>query len=240
VPPSRIAYLEVADKLREQILTGKLVAGARLPSEAELCEQFGVSRSTIREALRMLSSRHLLTTSRGVGGGSQVAHIDHDDVSQLLQDFIVLLTQSAGVSLAELMEARDLLEVPAARLAAGRRTDEQLAELRAAIPHSPDLRDIFELNRRFHHVLLQVAGNRLLTIVTEPMFYVMQTRFLSHRATMASWERIREDHAAILVAVEAGDGERAGDEMAAHLVRLRETYRTYETTEEALATQAAD
>ncbi|MBO0684496.1 MAG: winged helix-turn-helix transcriptional regulator, partial [Candidatus Dormibacteraeota bacterium] len=60
MPPSRVAYLQVADQLRERILTGKLVAGERLPSEAELCEQFGVSRSTIREALRILSSRHLL------------------------------------------------------------------------------------------------------------------------------------------------------------------------------------
>lgn len=227
MPPSRVAYLQVADQLRERILTGKLVAGERLPSEAELCEQFGVSRSTIREALRILSSRHLLTTSRGVGGGSQVAYIDHGDVSQMLQDFIVLLTQSAGCTLRELMEARDLLEVPAARLAARRRSDEELEQLRATIPDSPDLRQIFELNREFHHVLLRVADNRLLTIVTEPMFYVMQTRFLSHQATMAMWQQIRTDHAAILAAVEAGDEEQAGAEMAEHLVRLRATYEAY-------------
>src|SRR2546427_8574550 len=105
------------------ILAGKLRAGHRLPTEAELRAQFGVGRSTIREALRMLSSERLLTTSRGVGGGSSVAHLNHDDVTEMLEVAVAVLTNSEGVSVAELLEARDLLEVPAARLAAVRRTD---------------------------------------------------------------------------------------------------------------------
>lgn len=227
MPPStRIAYLGVADQLRERILAGKLVAGDRLPSEAELCGQFGVSRSTIREALRILSSRHLLTTSRGVGGGSQVAQIDHDDVSQMLQDFIILLTQSEGISLAELLEARDLMEVPATRLAASRRTEAQLARLRATIPETDDPADVVDLNRRFHHVLLELAGNRLLTVLTEPMFRAVQTRFVRNTAILAMRAEITADHVAIVEAVEAGDAERAGHEMAGHLRRLRSAYRT--------------
>jgi GntR family transcriptional repressor for pyruvate dehydrogenase complex len=225
-----LAYLEVAERLRERILAGRLAAGDRLPAEAELCAEFGVSRSTIREALRILSARHLVTTCRGVSGGSQVAQIDHEDVGELLRDAVVLLSRSAGCTLAELIEVRGLLEVPAARLAAQRRTPAQLEELRATIPGSPDLRHNVEVNRRFHHVLVQLAGNRLLTLVTEPMFHVLQTRFLSHRATVEGWRRILDDHAAVLAAVESGDPERAGREMAEHLVRLRVTYRDPEAT----------
>ena len=78
-----------------------------------MCDQFGVSRSTIREALRMLSSQRLLTTSRGVGGGSSVAGLDHDDVTEMLEMAVVCASvESEGVSVAELLEARELLEVP--------------------------------------------------------------------------------------------------------------------------------
>ncbi|HKF75817.1 MAG TPA: FCD domain-containing protein [Candidatus Dormibacteraeota bacterium] len=227
MPGQRVAYLEVATRLREQILAGELSAGDRLPTEAELCERFGVGRSTIREALRMLSSQRLVTTSRGVGGGSSVAQIRHGDVSDMLRDRIVLLTHGAGATVAELLEARELLEVPAARLAATRRSPEQVERLRATIPESlgrVDRRQIFEVNRSFHDVLLELAGNRLLRVVTEPLFTVMQTRFLRDRAGEDFWVRVMHEHGAILAAVEAGDAERAGREMAEHLVHLRSTY----------------
>lgn len=223
----RVAYLEVASRLREQILAGELNAGDRLPTEAELCESFGVSRSTIREALRILSSQRLLTTTRGVRGGSSVTQIGHADVTEMLLDSIVLLTNSEGATVAELIEARELLEVPAARLAAGRRSEEQLDRLRRTIPSTlvgVDPGQIFEVNRSFHDVLLEAAGNRLLRVVTQPLFTVMQTRFLRDRAGQPFWTRVMREHAAILDAVEAGDAERAGAQMADHLVHLRSTY----------------
>jgi len=227
VASPRVAYLEVANRLREQILAGHLSAGDRLPTEAELCDRFGVSRSTIREALRMLSSQRLVKTSRGVGGGSSVAHIRHDDVTDLLRDSIVLLTQTEGASVGELLEVRELLEVPAARLAAVRRSEVQLTRLRATIPHSlddVDLRLIFEVNRSFHDVLLESAGNRLLRVVTEPLFTVMQTRFLRDRASIEFWHQVMREHASILEAIEAGDPEQAGHQMEDHLIHLRATY----------------
>jgi GntR family transcriptional repressor for pyruvate dehydrogenase complex len=223
----RIAYLEVATRLRDQILAGELSAGDRLPTEAELCERFGVSRSTIREALRMLSSQRLVTTSRGVGGGSSVAQIRHDDVTEMLRDSILLLANTEGATVAELIEARELLEVPAARLAASRRSEEQLERLRASIPGSLDSVDvshIFEINRSFHDVMLEAAGNRLLRVVTEPLFTVMQTRFLRDRASADFWRRVMREHASILRAVESGDPERAGQAMEHHLIHLRSTY----------------
>jgi GntR family transcriptional regulator, transcriptional repressor for pyruvate dehydrogenase complex len=218
---------QIAELLRERILGGQLAVGERLPSEAELAEEFGVNRGTVREALRMLSSRLLLTTSRGVGGGSQVARIDPDRVAQLLEDSILQLTRSEGCTIVELLEAREMLEVPGARLAASRRTGPQLELLRAAIPSSLEdmgLSRVWQLNQRFHEVVLELADNRLLPILAQPVFHVIRTRFLRDRATMGFWRRVHVDHAAILAAIEAGDADQAGAEMADHLAHLRATY----------------
>ena len=68
------AYRLLADDLRAQITSGRLVPGDRLPTEPQLCQRSGVSRSTVREALRLLASQHLIVTTRGVSGGSFVAH----------------------------------------------------------------------------------------------------------------------------------------------------------------------
>jgi DNA-binding FadR family transcriptional regulator len=224
---ARIGSREIAVRLRERILAGQLAVGDRLPSEVELAGEFGVNRGTVREALGMLSSRLLLKTSRGVGGGSQVARVGHDDVARILEESILQLSRSQGCTIPELLEARELLEVPGARLAAQRRTGAQVEQLRAAIPISLEhvsLSVVWQLNQRFHEVVLELAGNRLLPILAEPVFHVMRNRFLRDRATMGFWRRVHVDHAAILAAVEAGDADQAGTEMADHLAHLRATY----------------
>ena len=223
----KLAYEEVADRLRGQIVAGKLRAGHRLPPEAQLRKQFKVGRSTIREALRMLASERLLTTTRGVGGGSSVARLDHDDVTEILERAIAVLSQSAAVSVAELLEARELLEVPAARLAAKRRTANQLAALHETIPASLESvasRRIFLVNRAFHEALLDAAGNRLLHAMTEPVFTVIGNRFARERADQQFWSIVMADHRRILKAVEGGDEDQAGHEMQKHLSHLRATY----------------
>jgi GntR family transcriptional repressor for pyruvate dehydrogenase complex len=223
----RLAYEEVADRLRGMILAGKLRAGHRLPTEAELRKQFKVGRSTIREALRMLASERLLTTSRGVGGGSSVARLNHDDVTEMLEAAIAVLSHSEGVSVAELLEARELLEVPAARLAASRRTSEQLETIRKTIPASLEsvpMRRIFLVNRAFHEALLDASSNRLLHAMTEPVFTVLGNRFARERAEGDFWTVVMADHRKILMAIEVGDADKAGSEMHSHLLHLRSTY----------------
>src|SRR5213083_2811642 len=115
------AYQLLADDLREQITSGQLRPGERLPTEPELCVRSGVSRSTVREALRLLASQHLIVTTRGVTGGSFVAHPDAAQLSEALSTGLTLLSNSAEVGLADLLELRRALEIPAAGLAAVRR-----------------------------------------------------------------------------------------------------------------------
>ena len=121
----RPAYQQVADRIREAILDGRIAPGERLPVEMDLTQLFGVSRSTVREALRTLSSLNLVTTSRGITGGTYVSHPDPDAVSQYLEVCIGLMSDANVVSVTELTETRKLLEVRARRLSHRRRVPGQ-------------------------------------------------------------------------------------------------------------------
>src|ERR1700746_1031571 len=101
VPVRRVrkAYEQVADQLRELIMSGGLVPGQRLPNEAALATQFGVSRPTIREALRELSAMSLIQTTRGANGGSFVTVPSAAHISDFLSANFSLLSQSEHVSL---------------------------------------------------------------------------------------------------------------------------------------------
>ena len=221
-----LAYQELADRLRGQILSGELRPGDRLPIEPELCRLHGVSRSTVREALRALSSQNLVTTTRGVSGGTFVVHPDPGQISSYLQTSFSLMADSTSGSVRDLLEIRELLEVPAAGLAASRRTDAHLDRLRSTLfdPRTVDVGHVFEDNRNFHVTLLIAAGNPLLEAVTRPLFGVMNERFVRAQAGKRFWFRVDRDHREILAAIEAGDAEAARRVQAEHLAHLRTTY----------------
>jgi DNA-binding FadR family transcriptional regulator len=221
------AYEHLAVHLRTEIVTGRIRPGQRLPSEAALCDQFGVSRATVREALRVLSSQNLIRTSKGAGGGSFATVPSVDHVSESLGESLNLLASSDYVTLEELIEAREMLAVPAARLAARRRDPDRIAMLRAAIPDDPLALvgdDKFERNKNFHAVLAVVAGNTLLTIAMQPVFTVMQAQLRTAPLDEARHRKINCDHRAIVAAIEAGDEDAVADEMRTHLAFLRPIY----------------
>ncbi|WP_190814472.1 FadR/GntR family transcriptional regulator [Saccharopolyspora pogona] len=223
----RPAYQQVTDQLLQRILSGSLAAGDRLPSEAELASAFGVSRSTIREALRALASRDVIRTTRGTTGGTFVARVQLDQVSEYLETSIGLLS-GTDVSVADMLEARELLEVPAARLAAHRRNRQHLAALREAIDREIMSRGRggeFREHRNFHGLVVKATGNGLLAVMTEPVFRVLQARFLDPDVPHEFWGQVDHDHEAILRAIDDGDGDAAARAMSEHLVRLRQAYR---------------
>lgn len=221
------AYKQVAARLRALILSGELVPADRLPSEAELSTLFKVSRSTTREALRLLSSENLIVTSRGPTGGSFVAHPEPGHIQDFLQLNLGLLAAGSPVTVHALFEARELLETPAAGMAATRRTPEQLEKLRACVRPAggdDDPGQLFEMNRAFHVQVLEAADNVVLTTLAQPVFGVIRGRFGRHDADEAFWGRVVHDHEEILAAIEAGDAERAQAEMRRHIARLETDY----------------
>jgi GntR family transcriptional regulator, transcriptional repressor for pyruvate dehydrogenase complex len=219
------AYRQVANQLRSLILQGVLAPGERLPNEVELSEQFGVSRSTVREALRSLASHNLLVTQRGVTGGSFIAHPEPLDISHYLETSVGLLSGARVVSVRELLEARAVLEVPATRMAAERRTDEHLeALLRAVEQEEAALDSGFDGHKATHAAILEAAGNSLIEMMTRPLFGVLRLRFLRDEAPPSFWADVCADHKAIVGCIVDRDGEGAARAMAEHLDKLAGTY----------------
>jgi GntR family transcriptional regulator, transcriptional repressor for pyruvate dehydrogenase complex len=215
------AYQMLADALRARILTRELQPGDRLPIEPDLAEQYGVSRSTVREALRVLASQGLVGTWRGVQGGSFVTCPEPAQISDYLFASLGLLAESKNVGVDALLEARDMLEVPAAGLAAARRTPEQLETLRGTLyePEAESIEQRVAMARRFHEVMLDAAANPIVASLVGPIFRVLYER-LVERVSTANWH-MEGDHQRIFDAIEAGDPEAARAEMQIHLHKLR-------------------
>jgi DNA-binding FadR family transcriptional regulator len=213
----------LADALRARILTRELRPGQKLPVEPELADEYAVSRSTVREALRVLASQGLITTSRGVLGGSFVAYPSPQQMSDYLQASLGLFAECEELAVEALLEARDMLEVPAAGLAAARRSAADLTELRATLCEPPSVkpRELVTFNRAFHETLLHIAGNPIVEALTRPVFEVLYERILHFTDPEPTWSQVKNDHRRIYAAIEAGDTEAARAEMQSHLDKLR-------------------
>jgi DNA-binding FadR family transcriptional regulator len=221
------AYEVVAARLRSEILEGARPPGARLSNEMVLAEEFGVSRATVREALRLLGAENLIRTAKGAGGGSFVTVPSAHQVSDSLRSGLRRLASAEHVTLEELLEARELLEVPAAELAARRRAEEDIARLRESIPDHPlrlDTHEQFVYNRDFHSVVIEACGNTLLAVAAQPIFEVLQTHLSRSRLGRDYHRAVNEHHRAVADAIEKGDEDAAGGQMYDHLEFLRPYY----------------
>jgi DNA-binding FadR family transcriptional regulator len=213
------AYQLLADELRDDITSGRLQPGERLPPEPELCVRTGVSRSTVREALRLLASQHLIVTTRGVTGGSFVAHPDAQQLSEGLRTGLSLLANTAGVGFADLLELRRALEVPAAGLAAGRRTEQHLAALEDALfdPALDDVETMVQAHADFHSTVAAATGNPLFELVTRPLYQVSFSDDVLNAAPEGYWTRIDKDHRELLRCLIARDSEAAATVSLQHV-----------------------
>lgn len=229
IPVQRVkkAYEQVADQIQHLIFSGVLVRGDRLPSEAVLAQQCGVSRTTIREALRLLAAQNLIRTEKGASGGSFVTVPSVAHISQFLHSSIGVLTSARDVSLEEFLEARELLEVPSARKAAERQDAAALHDIHSSIPELSDDLDTeeqFKYNKGFHSAIVEAAGNTLILIAAQPVFSVLQTN-LARSALGEEFHRaINEHHVEIAKAIDAADPDMAEKLMREHLAYLRPYY----------------
>jgi len=226
VRPIQNAYEQVAGQLRELIESGELVPGSRLPTEPALAARFGVSRPTVREALRVLAAQDLIQTTRGPGGGNTVKQPSVDHISAYLNSSLGLLSEH-DVSLDEFLEARELLETRAARLAALRHDEDDVERLEQMIPTNPmalSTQEQFAYNRDFHAVVLEAARNTLLYIAARPVFSVLQTNLARSTLGRAYHKAINAQHREIADAIAAKDPDAAEHLMRAHLEYLRPSY----------------
>jgi GntR family transcriptional repressor for pyruvate dehydrogenase complex len=218
------AYQVLADELRADITSGRLQPGERLPPEPELCVKTGVSRSTVREALRLLASQHLIVTTRGVTGGSFVAHPDAEQLADALATGFTLLTNSADVGLADMLELRRALEVPAAGLAAQRRDQEHLLELRTTLfdPLVDGFETMMAAHAAFHSTVAKATGNPLFELVVRPLYQASYGEDVTGNLPLGYWERIDADHRSMIDCLAERDVEAATREASAHLDYIAE------------------
>lgn len=214
---------QVEDQLRHAISSGVLKAGERLPNEATLAADFGVSRTTVREALRSLVADGLIEKVPGAAGGSFVRTLDHHTLgADLIQDIETLL-RVGSIAPSEAAQVRRMLEIPSARMAATNRSEEDLVALRAVVDEEKTLGHddprVPELDTRFHSLIGQASGNRIVAAFVHALHEV--TEPVAHLDLDAEVGRgTFRQHVAIVRAIEAGDAAAAEVAMAHHLEYL--------------------
>jgi DNA-binding FadR family transcriptional regulator len=202
---------QIAESIRNAIISGALIVDDRLPSEAELTEQFQVSRPTVREALKRLAAQSLIRTQRGATGGAFVNRISFQEAyGQQVTTSTLLLTMN-DVSFDTACEARFALERACAHLAAQRRSADHLATMRAEIHRQgqPGLSDesFCDSDVAFHRALVDAAHNPVLSYQLAGAVEAMQPLMNMITFSQRSRAQIIELHTRIADALEAQDGQ---------------------------------
>jgi DNA-binding FadR family transcriptional regulator len=220
----------VAGHLRRQIVRGDLGEGDALPPESVLLETYGVSRPTLREAYRVLESERLLSVRRGARGGARV----HTPEGTAAARYVGLVLEHRGTTLADVYEARAILEPACAELVASTASADDVEQLAAAIEEAEacaalDPATAVHEQTLFHGLVVGMTGNQTLTLLHGMMHHIIdqatQRRVRNHaepsdaRAAQHTGSRA---HRRFLRMVEAGDAPGARRVWEMH---VRETTR---------------
>jgi GntR family transcriptional regulator, transcriptional repressor for pyruvate dehydrogenase complex len=218
IKPKERLYQEIVDQIQQQILSGALKPGDQIPAERDLAERFGVSRTAVREAIKSLTEKGLIEVF--VGRGTFVTNLSPDRVVESM----TLLLRNEPHNIASLQEARELLEVPTARLAAMRRSDAHVARLRAI---SAELEEEHSISARldgdteFHVEVARATGNPVLVLLSQTIVALLRTeRLYRDDFDMTRLPAALADHRDIVDAIADGDPDRAAHAMSDHLARV--------------------
>jgi GntR family transcriptional regulator, transcriptional repressor for pyruvate dehydrogenase complex len=221
--------MSVADlaiqRIRELIVSGRLEPGQRLPSEPKLAAELGLSRSSLREAIRSLAQARVLDVRRG--DGTYVSSLEPD---HLLGDLNFALDLMQDTTLLEAFEVRRLLEPAATGLAARRITDDQLAELREsldAMRKAQEVEELITLDCDFHNKIVSYTGNAMLGCLVEAVAgRSIRARIWRGLAEGGVHVFTLEQHGQIVNALAARDSGLAAAASALHVSASEEWLRT--------------
>ncbi|MCR6484536.1 FadR family transcriptional regulator [Amycolatopsis sp. OK19-0408] len=207
---------QVIEQLRTAVRAGEWPIGERIPTEAELGEQLGVGRNTIREAVRALAHTGLLEVRQGDGTYVRAT----SEVSGAIR-------RLCGSELREVLQVRRTLEVEGARLAAAERTDEEVAELRALLARrTTELRegrweDFARTDAEFHCTVVRAGHNQLLTELYRGLTEVITASVAATSSITPGAEHVPEiGHEGLADAIAERDAERAAAEACGFLDEL--------------------
>ncbi len=218
------AHELVVDQLQRAILLGRFLPGDKLPSERAMAEQFGVSRTSVREAIHVLVEYGLLKIKRGATGGAIVQDLIDDSNRIRMRPF----AQARRKNYMEMLEFRLIVECAAARMAAQRRSKADLRALKALVDNMDELFEVartsedvklavrfYAEDTAFHIAIGKASGNQLLHDSVEELRYKM---FLPLGRVVAEIdEHANDKHHEIYNAIESGNGDLAAAVMGAHI-----------------------
>lgn len=232
VGPTKVPLLRVpktaelvAQHLRRQIVSGELKAGANLPPESSLIEEYGVSRPTLREAYRVLESEQLISIRRGARGGARV----HAPSADVAARYAGLVLEFQGATLADVYAARTMIEAPCAALLARQRTKADLAKLFGSVEHGESLNNdrprLIRHHTDFHALVVELAGNHTMNLLNGILRSIIDTANVrrveyepqgqSHDYAFRHGVRA---HRRLVEMIEAKDADAAGMLWTKHLV----------------------
>lgn len=220
IPNRKTLAENLVEDIAGRILRGELSTGDRLPPENELCLRYGVSRTVVREAVKMLQARGLVEVTQGAGT------VVNADISRLYGNVMQMASQQQQATLRELLEVRRLLEVNIAGLAAVRAAPEDLEQMQTALemmqPQLGEERGFVDADLAFHRALARAAHNVLLGFLLDSLNglarYSRQVSFRGPERTSLALQA----HQRIHRAVAAGNAPGARKAMNEHLDQTEE------------------
>src|SRR3954447_22894654 len=218
--PAKVSHV-VASAIVEDIVRQNLSEGDRLPAESDLAERFGVSRVSVREALRLLEMYGVVRIRQGNKGGNVVGAVDEVDLARTLSLFL----RMARATYRDLMEARLMIEPWMALRAAERQDPEQLEALRSVMEQeaasTPETRESDELAIKFHWVIVGGSGNPVLNSIGRALHALYGDRLAARLLfEPGGWSVARHIHYDIGQAILDGDAETAHRLMTEHVAEF--------------------
>jgi len=211
----------VADDIQQKIISSELTVGDRLPTEPKLMEEYGVSRTVIREAAACLVSRGVVDVRPR--RGMTVRAPDGKGLSESL----IAQLQMSNVSLSQLLQVRSVLETAMARLAAAQRSDDDIDRLVDNLQRiesaGPDRRDVVKIDLEFHDLLAEATHNPFFILVSRPITELLYSIYINKSGYMTFRPTTYAEHRKIVEAIVDQDAECAAAAIEMHLNRVGTT-----------------
>jgi len=209
---------QVEAEIESSIRQRWILPGSKLPSEQKLCEQFGVSRTAVREAIRMLSARGLVEVKKGKG--VYVKQVSAANVSASMHLYLELAHERSHVM--DIVHARQIIEPPIAASAAAHRTDEDITRLEQDIRELSECNGTFQelaaIDMRFHLNIARASDNSIVPLILDPIHRLLpQIKSSVYASVEDAKSSALEWHARILDEIRNGRSEGARLAMAEHL-----------------------
>lgn len=213
----------VLESIEQRVVAGELKAGDRLPPERELAPVLGVSRSALREALRVLETIGVLVaqSGRGPDAGARIVRNPDDALGRLLRLHVAL----GSYSLQDVLEARVTLERHSFEAAAGNAPVEDIEEAERILHRmrapGVEVEEFSDLDTRFHVLIARASGNQLISTLTAAVRESVRPMILRALEAAEDWpataDALNDEHAEMLRLLRAGEGVRAADVAEKHI-----------------------